>query len=266
MDFEVNTLDRYYNFKHSFKPDDKLLLSKVLDQAFLCERDHILKFSLFINSLKCQTLVGIIRAEFDVDTAIFGGIEGAERVKIGIAPTYAALDNEDFPIDTMVIKYSKFKKSISHRDILGSVLNLGINRDKIGDILVFEEMAYVFLDNDISGFVSSNLEFVGGTKVKCQVKKVEDLYLPLQTYEDKKITVDEPYLSSVIATVFKISNKDATALIKSKKVMVDWGNAHGKDVREKTTVTVRGFGRIYINEILGQRAKGKYHFNVHVYK
>jgi len=196
-----------------------------------------------------DTLARAIKSEFDVSVTFFGGTVDTERVMTGISPDYAILEPNDFPIETLTIQYNKFKRKPSHRDILGSILGLGIDRSRVGDILLFDERAFVFLDSEIVGFVSSNLEAVGSSKVECSVGNVEDLYLPLEEYKSMLKKVDDLQVSTLVASVFNLSRANITKLISTKKVLLNWEAIKRGEIREGVTITVRGYGRIFVEEI-----------------
>ena len=83
----------------------------------------------------------------------FGGYDDAERVMFAMFPDYMDEDEIIFPIDAVRISYnSKFSSSLSHRDFLGSILGLGIERIKVGDILVYDGEALCFSDSSISQY------------------------------------------------------------------------------------------------------------------
>ena len=252
-----------------YKPDEKLLLSKVLDQAFLCTRDGKNKYTDFFNFARYEDIVEVIKSNFDVNISLFGGLERSEheRLKIGFSPTYYELENSEFPIESIEIKYNKFSKDIKHRELLGSILGLGIDRGKIGDILIFDTRAIVFVDRDIADYICANLESVGRNKVEASIKHVEDLYIPLAQYQDIKITVTSMNLSSIISAGFNMSRSKSAELIKGKKAFINWEKSENtsKALKQKDTITVRGYGRLYINEVIGKSSKGKTILNIHKY-
>ena len=117
----------------------------------------------------------------------FGGYDDAERVMFAMFPDYMDEDEIIFPIDAVRISYnSKFSSSLSHRDFLGSILGLGIERIKVGDILVYDGEALCFSDSSISQYIVSNLERVGHTKVTAQIAALELLNIPEKENRDKK--------------------------------------------------------------------------------
>lgn len=59
----------------------------------------------------------------------------------------------------------RFSEELTHRDYLGAILNLGIERAKIGDILPMDGDALVFVHDDMTGFIQEQLVRVRHTSV-----------------------------------------------------------------------------------------------------
>lgn len=249
------------------RPDEKLLFSKVLDQAFLCTRDYTNKFTEFLNISICENFKKIIKDNYDINITLFGGVEGCERVKIGFSPEYYELSEKDFLIETLEIKLPKIYKNLTHRDFLGSIMGLGVERGQIGDILIFDTRAIIFASKDISEYICSNLKLVGKVGVETSIKQIDDLYMPLINYKDVKITVNSLRLCSIISASYNISRSKASDLVKSKKVFINWVQAFSTStaIKDKDTITVRGYGRIYINKLLGKTSKDRFIINIQLY-
>ena len=126
----------------------------------------------------------VLRARRASDRAFFfGGYSGAERTRIFFIPSYLTdLDgsaeekartycNEEFSssICSIIIKGSGYR-NLSHRDYLGSILSLGIERREIGDIVVTGEYeAIVFSTDRICNYLITNLEKIATDKVKVKI-------------------------------------------------------------------------------------------------
>ena len=244
------------------KPDDRLVYNKVLDQVFLCESEYKDKFSDFLYTEKAEEIVSLISRQSNVYFHIFGGMEGTSRAVIGMFAYEDAVLEESFPIVAVEISFTKFDKATNHRSVLGSIIGTGIDRGKVGDILVFEDKVVVFLSQDISAHVMSNLTYVGKSKVSVSIIDPNDVFVPLDTYKEITIKLDNPRLSSLIAKAFNISRETASKLIKAKKVSTNWA-VESKDknkIDQGVTISVRGHGKVFVNEVTN---KG---IGVHVYK
>lgn len=249
------------------KPDEKLMYHKVLDQVFLCSNDHRPRFSGFMNVPFAQRFLTSLREEWrDFNFEIHGGIEGTERVKIGISPDYLTLEPEDYPITALEIKHNKFKE-VRHKDILGSVLGLGVDRGKIGDVLMYEKHSVIFLDEDMEDFVRTHLEYIGSGKVTVKaVTDLNSLFMPLGQYQRMQMSLDEPRLSEVVARGFKCARGEVSKLMTGKKVFINWEiQTKDKMLVEGDIITVRGYGRIVLEELDLAHRKGGIALTLNVY-
>ena len=161
------------------------------------------------------------------------------------------MDDEDifFPVDAVKITYnSKFSSALSHRDFLGSILGLGIERVKIGDILVYDGEAYCFADSSISSYIAANLEKAGRTKVSAKITDLNLVKLPEKRIDVKNVTV-----SSLRAdTVFG-------AVIRAERASVNWCTVKSVSdtIKEGDVLSLKGSGRGVLMEIGGTTKKGR---------
>ena len=203
-----------------------------------------------------------------VSYTLFGGAAGAERVMVRFGDEEELLYSEPFPIVTVKIEpvSPKFAEKLTHRDFLGSILGLGIERSKIGDIIIKEDCTYVFVKEEIAEYVTSSLERVRRTDVKLsRVTSIPDG--ELYRTERKRIAAQGERVDAVIAKLFGISRDDSLSLFKKGLVF-----ANGRSIlspsyipKENELISVRGYGRfIYIGyETLTK--KGKLNIQVELY-
>ena len=139
---------------------------KVIDKANSCLKNYDIKATEFLNPFEVKNAIDILNSESDLKYKVDGGYENAERQLIYIFPYY--IEEDDVESDLRVIQIEgNFKfKAISHRDYLGALLNLGIKREKIGDILIHDNFCQVVVSEDICDFIIINLDKVSRNKVK----------------------------------------------------------------------------------------------------
>lgn len=245
--------------------DEKLAYARALDKAAVTAKKHIPAFSAFFDPFKLGRFIKLI-GYTDMLVVPYGGFDEAERKMIGFFPDYFEYTNDDFPITPVEIAFTRFSKSLAHRDFLGSVLGLGITRDKVGDIVVEDERAVVFADSSIAGYIETNLEYVGHTKVKVHI---------LESYEpktaeaaEKKVTVASLRLDAVLSSCFNLSRTKTAELIKGEKAYVNWlgENSPSRQLCENDMITLRGSGRVKIKEINGKTKKDRFLITVEIYK
>ncbi len=205
----------------------------------------------------------------------FGGYNGAERKCVFFVPdfyetlvdlssgkseliTYCAEDVCE-KIAAVKIAGSGYKK-LTHRDYLGAILNMGIDRDALGDICPLDDFSCViFLQRSVSDFLLSNLEKIGAEKVK--ITPFSDF--ANFSYEKKTVplsdTVASPRLDSVVSALTKESREKAKNLILSESVNLNYLPCAKTDMKVEAgdTVSVRGYGKFTVKDISDQTKKGR---------
>lgn len=206
---------------------------------------------------KAMEMLGRIR---DIGVRAFGGYDDAERVIFALYPDY--MDGEDifFPVDAVKITYNpKFSSSLSHRDFLGSILGLGIERAKVGDILVYDSEAYCFADASVSSYITANLERVGHTKVSAETADMSLVRLPEKKIEVRNVTVSSLRADTVFGAVFGKSRSETQELIKAERASVNWSTVKSVSdiIKEGDVLSLKGSGRGILMEIGGTTKKGR---------
>ena len=150
----------------------------------------------------------------------------------------------------------KFQK-VNHRDFLGSLLGLGIERAKIGDIIVEDYGCQVVLDQDIASYVIMNWDKVNCVSVKVREISPEDVRVPQAKKKEIKSTVASPRLDAVSGTGFGLSRSKTLLDIKSGKVQVNWKTIidPAYQIKAGDKISYRGKGRIIVDGISGPTQK-----------
>lgn len=191
---------------------------------------------------------------------LFGGNDICERkmVRFGSEDDLGYI--VDFPITCIKVEplAKKFAKEYTHRDFLGSLMGLGMDRKKFGDIFVDGMTAYIYTSEDSANYVMENLVSVGRNSVKCQISNLPDSYIR-ESLTRQTIQCSSPRIDAVIAKVYNLSRKDTLPYFAEKKVSV---NGHlcennDKNLSVGNTVSVRGFGKFNYIEEGGLSRKGK---------
>ncbi len=203
-----------------------------------------------------------------ISYSAFGGAEGAERVMLRFGSPEDLGYEEDFPIVCLKIspKSEKFADRLSHRDFLGSLMNLGIERETLGDIIIINNVGYLFAKEEISEYIESSLTRVKHTDVtvtKTGALPEGELYRT----EIKKIQLSSERLDAAIAKVFNLSRDDAQSLFKKRLVFVNGkcteSTSHTPKAGDK--ISVRGHGRMIYRGYDSLSKKGKLNVTVEVY-
>ncbi len=181
------------------------------------------------------------------EITMWGGAENAERVVVRFGDPKEIGYEEDFPIRILYVrpKQEKFADHLTHRDFLGAILNLGIERDVIGDIIVTERSAYFFVLEEMAEYICSGLERIKHTAVRCSiVGEVPENCLPKLCEEN--VTVTSPRLDAILAKLYHLSRGEAKKLFDAEKITVNGRLCKNPEtiLKENSRVSVRGYGKL----------------------
>lgn len=253
-------MDKHALLKSYCQPDEKLLLAKVLDQADLSLKKHMVSYTEFLDPAMCVLVCTLLKNVRELDFRTFGGYDEAERKMIALFPDYFFEEDIAFPISAVRIIYNpKFSSGLSHRDFLGSILALGIERSRIGDIVVLDDEAYCFAEDDIASYISANLEKAGRTKVKAEKAVLSEIRLPEKKMDIKNVTVSSLRADTVFGAVFRKSRSEAQELIRGEKASVNWTavKSVSDNIAEGDVLSLKGSGRGKLIEVGGTTKKGR---------
>lgn len=240
--------------------DEKMLLARAKDTAELCEKQYIAKALGFLTPAEAAIIKAHQRqvCAADVRTLFYGGYPDAERCMLVALPEYAEEGAKTEFISVLEI-CGRDIGTLNHRDFLGSLLGLGIRREKIGDILCLEDKTLVFVTADIGDYIISNLDKVGRCGVKIRKVTTDEIEVPKRKIEEIRTTVSALRLDCIVAAALKTSRSVAAEVIKSKRVSVNWLECDNVSlqVNPGDIFSVRGKGRFRLAESINFTKKGR---------
>ncbi len=186
------------------------------------------------------------RVAAEAEIMMWGGAENCERLVVRFGDPNELAYEEKHPISILCVRprQDKFAESLTHRDYLGAILNLGIERDVVGDILIDGNTAYIFVLEDLADFVCMGLERIRHTGVSCSITDtVPEGVLP--KLREETVTVSSPRADAVLAKLYHLSRGDARTLFETEKVTINGRvcTNPGAVLKENSRVSVRGYGR-----------------------
>jgi len=194
-----------------------------------------------------------------VQAAFFGGHADAER---RIAALYDGEAPEEwaYPIACLKLKWNSKYASPEHRDLLGAVMGLGLERSATGDITASadEGTAYLFVHSDVESYVCANLESAGRASLKVS-PLTEEMRIKPPTGEEIRATTSGQRMDAVLAAGLKLSRSEAQRLISGGIVKRNHleelrGDVH---LEEGDLLSVRGHGRMRVEGFEGITRKGR---------
>lgn len=232
---------------------------------FLSEKAYNNYYNTFTEFLSLYEISLLKSQQYPAQPLLFAGYNNGERCVAG----FGCENKDEFPIECIKIEPAnrKFADSLSHRDILGAIMNLGINRNTTGDIVILDNTAYLFCLSSIRDYIISNLKKIRHTTVNCMIAgNIPDIIGSKP--DSNEIIVSSLRADTVISGVYKLSRKDTSSLFDREKVFINQ-KAISKEsavLNDGDLVSVRGYGRFIYNETLRKTKKDRIVISVSVYK
>lgn len=248
--------------------DTALLKRRLTDAANRAYTQNIYCYTNFLSVSELAVYHGMKKELSFIASETFGGAPSCERQLIRFGCEQELGYTESVPIDVVCVTplADKFAENLSHRDYLGAVLNLGIDRSLIGDIAINGHVGYIYCLSRIAAFVADNLHTVKHTHVKCHITS-----LPQQAtapvLEEFAVIAASERADAVAAALCKLSRNAVTELFRSGKVFLNGICCQNHSVRLKPgdILVIRGMGK-YIYEGLGNETrKGRVYIRLKKY-
>ncbi len=247
------------------KEDEKLVLSKIMDKINFCETRNKIQVTDFFDLGQKQLVYNFLNSQKFKNYMFYGGFEEAERVIAVFYPEKLGelIQNIDFNEYIKAIRITlpnENKGKYIHQNYLGALMKLGLNREKIGDILVDENGADVIIKEDILKFLVINLpELTRFQKSKIEEIRLEELRKAIIKKEKIMITVSSMRVDNIVAELAKCSRNKANELLEQERVFVNYEVIikATKQIKEDDKITIRGKGRFKINKKVGTTKKDR---------
>ena len=254
-----DVLNNYKNDK------DRLLISKIMDKIKFCETRNKIQSTSFLDLSEQRIIERFLKSQRINNYLFVGGYEEAERKVVLFYPEKMInlIDKLNLNEYIKVIRITipnEMQGEYSHRNYLGGLMKLGIEREKVGDILVDEKGADILVQPELVKFLLEELKNL----TRFSKSKVEQIDLKdLKTIEKKteifKITVASMRIDNVVSELARCSRGKANEILAQDRVLVNYETIQkqSKEIKEDDTITIRGKGRFIIKNIVGNTRKGR---------
>ena len=242
--------------------EQRILLARILDQQERAARRNVPTHTGFLSPAEQAVSADLLMHAAPGQGVLFGGYADAERRLWGFLPDW--LDEEswrigaDCPVRAIRAEVPA-GAVLTHRDWLGSLMGLGLTREKLGDILLQPDGAQLLVLAETAEILLTQWDKVGRWPVRLSPLPLEALTpTPGQTKEIRA-TVASPRLDAVLAAGFSVPRSRAAELIRSGRVMVDHRPCEKGDrpVAAGAVLTCRGLGKCVLREIGGASRRGR---------
>lgn len=248
--------------------DEALFKKRLAELANKAYTDGRYLFTGFLSLAELNAYYQMERELSYVPVTVFGGTADCERVMLRFGDETLCGYEEPFPIACVEIAplVEKFGEELSHRDYLGALMNLGIERTTLGDIVIEGKHAFLFCTEKMSSYIMEVLDKVRHTSVRCRAAK-EVPRSTVTRLERKTFQVNAARADSVIAKLYNLSRSESVELFRAKKVFVNGrlNENNSGQLKPKDKVSVRGYGRFAFVGISGESRKGKLNVEADVY-
>ena len=240
--------------------------AKLVDVAEKAMKNQKFRLTAFLDPFG-QEIAEVVAANFEGLAVSFnGGYVGAERQR-------AVFQHEDFrgtPSWEIAVVEAQWKDAfahISHRDVLGAIMSLGIERELIGDIQIQQGAARIVTAENMANFLLTNCVQFGAAHVACSLGELSALLPREERCKEIRATVASLRADSIAAAGFGMSRSRAAADIAAEKLRLNWQSVKSASqaVKEGDVLSMRGRGRLEVKEIRGQTKKGRTSVLLHRY-
>lgn len=241
---------------------DELTLAKIEDKIAQSRDGWYVTATGFLDSHEQALAKKAAMHAAGVRTLMYGGYDDAERRMLVCIPADLPVSDEEATDGlVMVLRVTKpaMSRALSHRDYLGSIFGLGIERRLTGDILVRDDGAVIFIVPEIADFLLREYHQAGRTAVKTGIVSAGEVIIPEARCEIIKDTVSSVRLDSVVSSAFRISRNTAADAIRSGLVSVDHAECIKVDakVEEGSILVLKGKGKAILEEIGNESKKNR---------
>lgn len=289
--------------KQFTKPEDKLLVSKIYDKIKFTHTRNQIQTTSFLDGYEQTVVEKFLKLCQEKNFLLEGGFPEAERkmlflfpdklenllsknatlqeaqkieveLKIEEVPEIEKTQNKALAIVKKFIKVisiilpKELQGTYHHREYLGGLMKLGIEREKIGDIIVNEQGADILVQSEITSFFLSHLpDLTRFQKAQISQKEITELKIEQIKKESMVILVPQLRLDVVLSEILHLSRSKASDFIEQERVFVNYElkTKNATTLKQGDILTVRGKGKYEIAEILSQTAKGKLRLEVKKY-
>ena len=245
--------------------EDSMLLAAAEDKMDRCRSENYMTHTGFLDMRQKSLIHNALRGS----CVFYGGYEDAERSIAVFLPDYyteADIENET-PLCILRAEAPKGGRPLTHRDYLGSLLGLGLERSVIGDIIVLENGADIIVLSSVAEFLQNTYSKAGRSELKTEIVPISQLRLGEVRTAEKSDTVASLRLDSLISSAFNLSRAKAQEAIRQGLVFVNGIQCEKTDAfcEEGDKLVLRGKGKAVLSELGGKTRKDRIFVKFKIY-
>lgn len=245
--------------------EEKLIIARLNDKVKFCKTRNKVVNTEFLNMYQ----ENIMRKELErikFKNYIFtGGYEEAESKLLILYPDKLTEDVVKNTVENImnairIILPNEQIGEYQHKDYLGTIMQFGLVRERIGDILVYENCAYIMVLKENAQYIKDSLIVTKKfKKAKIDIIDIKDVEVKEPEFDIFKVTVNSLRLDNFVSEIGKLSRNETSKLIESEQVSVNCKveTRQSKLIEEGDVLIIRRKGKFIIDEFGDVNKKGK---------
>lgn len=242
-----------------FRKDEQPFIETVMGWTREVEDTYSPKLTGFLDPRQTFILSSIVKSS-GLKFTVHGAFLEPERQRALIYPDYYEPEADDYQVSIFAIRYPAKFMTLEHRDVLGSIMALGIDRSKFGDIRLEGEIAQFAAAEEMKDYLVANLTSIGKSKIRVEeLGSTDELIVMAESWKEELHTISSLRLDSLVASLVNCPRQKAVSLIQNDKVKVNHvvRDQQAFEVNESDILSIRGSGRFKIMSIEGRTRKDK---------
>ncbi|MET3682063.1 RNA-binding protein YlmH [Alkalibacillus flavidus] len=242
-----------------FRPEEQPFIDQVIDWRDQVERQYMPVLSDFLDPREQLIFRSIIGHDESLTLSFHGGYDTSERKRALLAPFYESTSDDDFNLTVLQGTYATKFVSLTHRDLLGTVMSLGLQRKKLGDLIVKDGKFQIICDRDMAMFLQLNIEKIKNTRIDLKEVGLDDILTPNHQWHEKDGTVSSTRLDAILKEIYQISRQKAQQFIEKEAVKVNHRvvNQPSFTLQPGDLISLKSYGRSKVVDIMGETKKQK---------
>ncbi len=234
-----------------------ILRDRIQDITKQCMIRNRAEFLGFLNEAEIAQAENILGEICYYNFSFWGGFKGAQRKVLGVFPSYQQPSIDYFDVIALFFRIKSFE-NLTHRDFLGSVLSLGLERSAVGDIVVQGDKVVILTKGSLKAFISSSLKKVSHSKLEFMQGYHEEINVNLE-FRKAYSTVASGRLDCVLGAILRKSREKSCELLNSSLVKVNYDEISMRTYKVKNgdIISVKGYGKFKITSIENKTRKNR---------
>lgn len=234
-----------------FRPDEGPMIDSIHEWIREAVDQYRPILTHFLNPRQCYIAQTLVNQSDDVAMRSEGGVTDAEMKRVLIYPTYYEPQTADFQIQVLEVKYPAKFAELKHRQILGTLVNQGIERATFGDIISDGSRWQLMVEATMADYIRTQVDKISNVRIQLIPVTEDDVLVQISDAETVETTVSSLRLDAIVSAAFNYSRNRAKELVEHGKVRLNWTDMEKPDypVAVHDLISVRHGGRIRLQSI-----------------